>query len=163
MSITSAIPSSGNASSRLFSISSANSIHTNPRISSGSTNANTSSLSIVVSSRPAVSSVTSSQTKRTLQRSTNSSATVSANGVPSWPSSDGRKKAKPVAVISAPLRLSGRRCQAIEAAGRERAADAGEHHLETLYRLVAVEQRRAAATSSSATTAAVHSAAQNAT
>ena len=76
VSIALAICSSGKASRRFGSSSSANSSHTNPRISSGSTNANTSSLSTVDSSRPAVSSDTSSATKKTLQRSTSQEARV---------------------------------------------------------------------------------------
>ena len=156
-----AMPASGNASSRLFSMSSSNSIHTKPRISSGRTNRNTSSLSTLVSSRPAVSSVTSSATKRTLQRSTSSTASVSPSGVASSPSSVGRKNAKPVAVISAPLRLSGRRCQAtMPQAANEPPTQANTTSSPWTGSSRANSAGRSA--SNSATTAAVHSAAQKA-
>ena len=56
-------------------------------------------------------------------------------------SSGESKNANPVAVISAPLRLSGRRRQADEAAGGERAADEAEHDVEAVQRRLATEQQ----------------------
>ena len=159
MSIASAIPGSGKASSRLSSIAGSNSIQTNWRMSSGRTNAKTSSRSRRETRRPPVRSVSSSITNRTLQRSTNSCPSRRRErGVDLRRAAAQMKNAKPVAVISAPLRLSGRRRQAT----RPQAANEPPTSAKTTWRPSIGSSRSNTAgrsASSSQSTAAIHRAA----
>ena len=90
-----------------------NSIQTNCSTTSGSANAATSAQSTRPCIRPAVRNVSTSGTNASVQKSVVRYASVWKNGTWIWLSSGNRRNPAPVAVISSPVRLSGRWCQAI--------------------------------------------------
>jgi hypothetical protein len=73
--------------------------------------------------------------------STSSIVIVLANAPSSWPNSGETKNPNPVAVISSPMRLSGRRRQDAERA--EGAADEAEDDVDSDDRRLAVPEDRA--------------------
>ena len=112
MSTASAMSAFGKAARRLPSCSKKSS-QTTCRIHSASTNAPTSSQSTRDSSRPPVSSVSTSATKNGAHSSCTRIDAVCASGGWNWPMIADRKKPAPAAVMSRPLRLSGRLRQAM--------------------------------------------------
>src|SRR4051812_16255202 len=89
-----------------------NSIQTNCSTSSGTQKAPISARSTRDRTRPPVAKVSTSATKAIVHTSESRNAAVCAAGESSCVSSGPRNSAKPVAVMSWPARLSGRRCQA---------------------------------------------------
>ena len=85
-------------------------------------------------SRPPVTNESTSATKNGAQMSSVTSPSVSATPASICLSSSETSRPKPVAVISGPLRLSGRRCHATRPTRRERAADQAVHDVGALRR-----------------------------
>jgi hypothetical protein len=131
------------------------------RIPSGTAYAAMSQRSRVVRRRPPVSSESSSATKKKIQTSTSRTAAVNGTGPSSCPSSGEAKKPKPVAVMSMPLRLSGRFRQAIRPKAQN---DAPTRANTTASQSIgdSVSKRTGRSASTSATAASIQSAVSNA-
>ena len=102
-----AVPASGDTSSRLSS-SGRNSSLANGTTRRSTRNAPTRMTSSVDVSRPPVTKLRNSATKRTIHRSPNSRSAVAATGESSWTSTGDSRTPKPVTVNRRPTALSGR-------------------------------------------------------
>ena len=102
-----AVPASGDTSSRLSS-SGRYSSRANGRTRRSTMNAPTRMTSSVDVSRPPVTKLRNSATKRAIHRSPNSRSAVNATGESSWASTGDSRTPKPVTVNRRPTALSGR-------------------------------------------------------